>query len=75
MHGPYKRMVGEQIIEEGIYYKGTKHGRWTEYDRHDILVDKRKYYKGWQKESKVKYYDDKQTKLKEVVPILYGKRR
>lgn len=74
LHGPYKRMVGEQIIEEGIYYKGTKHGRWTEYDRHDILVDKRKYYKGWQKESKVKYYDDKQTKLKEVVPILYGKR-
>lgn len=74
LHGPYKKIIGEQIIEEGIYYKGTKHGRWTKYDRNDILIDKRKYYKGWQKESKVKFYDDKQTKLKEVVPILYGKR-
>ena len=74
LHGPYKKIRGEQVVAEGIYYKGTKHGRWTEYDRHDILVDKRKYYKGWQKESKVRYYDDKQTKLKEVVPILYGKR-
>ena len=74
MHGPYKKIVGEQVVAEGIYYKGTKHGRWTYYDRNDILVDKRKYYKGWQKESVVRYYDDKQQKLKEVVPILYGKR-
>ncbi|MCG8307385.1 MAG: hypothetical protein MI975_08330 [Cytophagales bacterium] len=74
LHGPYKKIVGEQVVEEGIFYKGTKHGRWTRYDRNDILVDKRKYYKGWQKESKVRYYDDKQTKLKEVVPILYGKK-
>lgn len=73
LHGPYKKIVGEQIVEEGIFYKGTKHGRWTKFDRNDILLDKRKYYKGWQKESKVRYYDDKQTKLKEVVPILYGK--
>lgn len=74
LHGPYKKLRGEQIVEEGIYYKGTKHGRWTKYDGNDVLVDKRKYYKGWQKESKVRYYDDKQTKLKEVVPIRYGKR-
>lgn len=73
LHGPYKKIVGEQVIEEGIFYKGTKHGRWTKYDRNNILIDKRKYYKGWQKESKVRYYDDKQTKLKEVVPIRYGK--
>lgn len=74
LHGPYKKLRGEQIVAEGIYYKGTKHGRWTEYDGNDILISKRKYYKGWQKESIVRYYDDKQTKLKEVVPILYGKR-
>ena len=73
LHGPYKKIIGEQVIEEGIYYKGTKHGRWTKYDRNDILIEKLKYYKGWQKESKVRYYDDKQTKLKEVVPLLYGK--
>jgi len=74
LHGPYRKIIGEQIVEEGIYYKGTKHGRWTKYDRNDILMEKRKYYKGWQKESKVRFYDDKQTKLKEVVPILYGKK-
>jgi len=74
MHGPYKKLRGEQVVEEGIYYKGTKHGRWTKYDGNDVLSDKRKYYKGWQKESKVRYYDDKEKKLKEVVPILYGKR-
>lgn len=74
LHGPYKRIVGEQVVEEGIFYKGAKHGRWTKYDGNDILVDKQKYYKGWPKESKVRYYDDKQTKLKEVLPIVYGKK-
>lgn len=74
LHGPYKKIVGEQVVEEGIFYKGAKHGRWTKYDRQDILIDKQKYFKGWPKESKVRYYDDKLTKLKEVVPIVYGKK-
>jgi hypothetical protein len=74
LHGPYKKIVGEQVIEEGIFYKGTKHGRWTEYSRSDILLDKQKYYKGWPKDSKVRYYDDKQTKLKEVIPMVYGQK-
>lgn len=74
LHGPYKKMIGEQVVEEGIFFKGTKHGRWTKYDTKDVLTDKRKYYKGWPKESKVQYYDDKHTKLKEVVPIVYGVR-
>lgn len=72
LHGPYKKIVGEQVVAEGIFYKGTKHGRWTEYDGNDILIDKKKYYKGWPKESKVRFYDKKQTKLKEVIPIVYG---
>jgi antitoxin component YwqK of YwqJK toxin-antitoxin module len=71
LHGPYKRIVGEQVVEEGIFFKGAKHGRWTEYSRDDVLVDKVKYYQGWPKESKVRYYDDKLTKLREVVPIVY----
>lgn len=74
LHGPYKRTVGEQIVEEGIYYKGAKHGRWTKFNLQDILLEKRKYYQGWPKESKVKHYDEKRTKLKEVLPIVYGKR-
>lgn len=74
LHGPYKKIVGEQVVDEGIFYKGTKHGRWTKYSRNDILLDKQKYYKGWPKESKVRYYDDKQTKLKEVIPMVYGQK-
>lgn len=74
LHGPYKKMIGEQVVAEGIFYKGAKHGRWTEYDRHDVLITKLKYYKGWPKESKVRYYDDKQKKLLEVVPIVYGQK-
>lgn len=74
LHGPYKKLVGEQIIEEGIFYKGAKHGRWTKYNGNDVLTDKRKYYNGWPKESKVQYYDDKHTKLKEVLPVVYGQK-
>jgi antitoxin component YwqK of YwqJK toxin-antitoxin module len=74
LHGPYKRFVGEQLIEEGIYYKGAKHGRWTTYNNNDVLMSKIKYYKGWPKESQARYYDDKRTKLREVVPIVYGKK-
>lgn len=33
LHGPYKKMINEVIIEEGIYYVGTKHGRWVEYSK------------------------------------------
>ncbi|WP_317191601.1 toxin-antitoxin system YwqK family antitoxin [Fulvivirga sediminis] len=74
LHGPYKRMQGEQLIEEGIFYKGMKHGRWVEYDKNDLLVDKEKYYKGWPKESKVSYYDRNREKMKEIVPIEYGEK-
>lgn len=72
LHGPYTRITGGQLIEQGIYYIGTKHGRWIKLDKNDVLVDKKKYYKGWPKESLVKYYDDDREKLKEVLPVVYG---
>jgi antitoxin component YwqK of YwqJK toxin-antitoxin module len=74
LHGPYKKMRGEQVLEEGIYFVGAKHGRWMSYDRNDVVVDKRKFYKGWPKESLVKYYDEERTKLKEVIPVIFGKK-
>ncbi len=70
LHGPYKKIVGNQVMEEGIFYLGTKHGRWTRYNSKDILIDKKKYFKGWPKESKVRYYDTNRTLLKEVIPIV-----
>jgi len=70
LHGPYKKMVGQVVIEEGIFYKGAKHGRWMKYDRNDILDDKDKYFKGWPKESIVTYYDAvEHKKVKEMIPV------
>lgn len=75
LHGPYKVIRDEQVVEEGIFYIGTKHGRWTKYGKmydYYILTDKTKYYKGWLKESRVSYYDKERKKLKEVIPVEYG---
>ncbi len=74
LHGPYSKKIGGITLEEGIFYIGTKHGRWIRKDKKDILIDKEKYYKGWPKESRVSYYDAKRTKIKEIIPIEYGKK-
>jgi hypothetical protein len=75
LHGPYKKMINDVIVEEGIFYKGTKHGRWMRYNRQDLLEDKEHYYKGWPKESVVKYYDPvERKKIKEIIPIDFGER-
>lgn len=75
LHGPYKKSRDGQILEEGVFYIGTKHGRWITTSRGDLLVDKQKYYKGWPRESLVTYYDESRKKLKEVIPIVFGKRQ
>ena len=74
LHGPYKKMQGEILLEEGIYFKGAKHGRWMRYNRENLLEDKEKYYKGWPKESLVSYYDPERKKVKELIPVEYGER-
>jgi antitoxin component YwqK of YwqJK toxin-antitoxin module len=75
VHGPYKKMVGGITVEEGIFYKGTKHGRWMRYNRQDLLDDKEKYYKGWPKESRITYYDPaERKKIKEITPVEYGEK-
>lgn len=74
LHGPYEKRVGDQIIEQGWYYKGMKHRRWVRFNRHDILQDKSYWWKGWPQESKLAYYDFKKTKLREVIPVHYGEK-
>lgn len=85
LHGPYKRTVGGQLIEQGIFYVGTKHGRWEQYSpektdvfndeevSYSVLLDKSRYYKGWPREAKITYYDGAHTKVKEVFPYSKGK--
>lgn len=75
LHGPYKKKQGEIILESGIFYKGTKHGRWMKYSKDSSLVDKEKYFRGWPKESVVTYYDPMvRKKMKEITPIEYGEK-
>ena len=74
LHGPYIKKLGNKIIEEGIFYVGTKHGRWVKKSSKDILIDKEGYYKGWPKESLVRFYDKERTKIKEIIPIEYGEK-
>lgn len=75
LHGPYKKMMGDIVLEEGIFFKGSKHGRWMTYNVQDLVQNKSKYYKGWPKESYVTYYDPGDHKhLKEVVPVEYDEK-
>ncbi|MEM9834428.1 MAG: hypothetical protein AAF944_27615 [Bacteroidota bacterium] len=76
LHGPYQKMtIDNEILEEGIFYKGTKHGRWTKYSKKDILLDKEKYTRGWPRESEITYYDEgTRKKPQEVIPVEYGEK-
>ncbi len=74
LHGPYVKRLGEQVLEEGIFYKGMKHGRWITLNKYDILKDKEKYYKGWPKLSKVKYYDKDRKHMREIIPVQLGEK-
>jgi len=88
LHGPYKILMGEQVLEKGIYYKGTKHGRWEKYTRpkdvtykgndtitivgQQLLTEKTKWYKGWPKDAQITYYDRDKKLFKEVQPFVDG---
>jgi len=74
LHGPYERRLGDVIVAKGIYYKGTKHGRWMYYKRDSTLDNKEKYFRGWPKESVVSYYDSERKKMKEITPIEFGEK-
>ncbi len=78
LHGPYKKLQDNKVVEEGFFYFGVKHGRWERYgkdalDRDFVLLEKVKYFRGFLKESKITYYDEQRKKLKEVIPIKDGK--
>jgi antitoxin component YwqK of YwqJK toxin-antitoxin module len=77
LHGPYKKFIGEELVEEGFFYLGAKDGRWErygkEFDADIVLLDKQKYWHGFAADSKITFYDDAKTKIKEVIPVHYGK--
>ncbi len=75
LHGPYTKTQNDVVLQKGIFYKGTRHGRWMEYSRDSVLLNKEKYFRGWPKESLVSYYDPtERKKMKEITPIEYGEK-
>jgi antitoxin component YwqK of YwqJK toxin-antitoxin module len=73
LHGPFKEYRGETLIHEGFYFLGAKHGRWLEFDKDFNLINKEYYHKGFYENSEISYHDKDSTKIKEVIPKLYGK--
>ncbi len=73
LHGPYKRYQNGDLVEEGYYYAGMKDGRWEKYDSHFMLLDKSRWHQGVPAESKLTFYDSTHHKIKEIVPMEYGK--
>lgn len=69
-----KKITRPQVIEQGVFYLGTKHARWSRWNKNDILISKEKWYKGWPKSSKVAYYSKEDRTIKEVIPIQNGER-
>lgn len=74
-HGPYKKFVNQELVEEGFFYQGGKHGRWESYGPDFSLEDKKIYKNGFPAESKITYFDSEKKKIKEVIPYLHGKVR
>ncbi|GAB4329236.1 MAG: hypothetical protein OHK0038_03280 [Flammeovirgaceae bacterium] len=72
LHGTYKKLVNGEVVLNGIFYLGTRHGRWEQYNKNGRLLDKKKYYEGFARESEISYWDGAQTKIKEVIPIHFG---
>lgn len=75
LHGPYKRYLNGNLVEEGFYYAGMKDGRWEKYDPNFMLLDKARWSRGVPAESRLTFYDSTHRKVKEIVPVEYGKVR
>ncbi len=71
LHGPYERRIDDTVVETGMYFYGTKHGRWMTYDAKNILLDKLHYSRGWPKESRITYYNREEKKIERMTPIEY----
>ena len=74
-HGPFKKIVNNVIIEQGLFYMGTKDGRWETFGPENELETKVYYERGFLAGSIITYHDDAKKKIKQVVPNFYGKTR
>jgi antitoxin component YwqK of YwqJK toxin-antitoxin module len=73
LHGPYKKMQNNKVLETGYYALGTKHLRWERFDKNGILLSKTHYEMGFPRDANISYYDPERKMPKEVVPYVNGK--
>jgi len=72
-HGPYRKIINQQLMEEGNFFMGAKDGRWETYDSEGMLLTKNYFDRGFPSGSEISYFDPAKLKIKEVIPYVYGK--
>ncbi len=72
LHGPYERVINEEVVESGMFYYGTKHKTWMLFDSKNVLQDKNHFSEGWPEESRVKYHNRSSNVIQEIIPVQYG---
>ena len=73
LHGVYKKMQNNKVLETGYFAHGTRHLRWEKYDAKGSLTAKTHYEQGFPRDANISYYDAGQTMIREVVPYVNGK--
>lgn len=71
LHGPYEKVIDDNLIEEGHFYFGKKHGTWLSFNDKHVLQDKLHFSEGWPKDSRVTYYNRADNKIEKLTPIEY----
>jgi antitoxin component YwqK of YwqJK toxin-antitoxin module len=72
LHGPYERVINEEVVEKGMYYYGTKHKTWMLFDSKNVLQDKNHFTEGWPRESRIKYHNRTTNVIEEIIPVQYS---
>ena len=73
LHGPYKKLQNNKVLETGYYALGTRHLRWEKFDKNGVLLTKTHYEMGFPRDANVSYYGEDRSLINEVVPYVNGK--
>ena len=73
LHGPYKKMQNNKVLETGYYALGTRHLRWEKFDKNGVLLAKTHYEMGFPRDANVSYYGEDRSLINEVVPYVNSK--
>ena len=73
LHGPYKKMQNNKVLETGYYALGTRHLRWERFDKNGVLLAKTHYEMGFPRDANVSYYGEDRSLINEVVPYVNGR--